>query len=336
MIIFQSNFAINTIFSPGYCGSPFEALSSTPMALQTKGSLTASYSEHAPQSLPPFTGRCRKNRPVSAPPGKFDLASLAKSLKDQSGPDSPRLLEVVEKCDSLSWKIEYQEDLDQADQSAGGSPVLKRKSTPPAQMMTRSLERPKKSEQNLMTRSLSRSNSTRKKIIPSFEPLSESTESDSLEEQLQKEQNKPPASVDIHEDLDDDIGDISSSSEIEIDEPLQEVTTPQIEALMFPPVPSSSSEANMSSPDAEVTIRAELSKKSSMTSSMPNYDLNKLFSGVQDSGGEGMMEAFTPSSDMMDSDILLSSNESKPGSEMADSTVSMTSWSTTTDDFSSS
>ena len=187
-----------------------------------------------------------------------------------------------------------------------------------------------------MTRSLSRSNSTRKKIIPSFEPLSESTESDSLEEQLQKAENKPPASVDIHEDLDDDIGDISSSSEIEIDEPLQEVTTPQIEALMFPPVPSSSSEANMSSPDAEITIRAELSKKSSMTSSMPNYDLNKLFSGVQDSGGEGMMEAFTPSSDMMDSDILLSSNESKPGSEMADSTVSMTSWSTTTDDFSSS
>ena len=136
------------------------------------------------------------------------------------------------------------------------------------------------------------------------------------------------------------LGDISSSSEIEIDEPLQEVTTPQIEALMFPPVPSSSSEATMSSPDAEITIRAELSKKSSMTSSMPNYDLNKLFSGVQDSGGEGMMEAFTPSSDMMDSESLhlLSSTDgsSKPGSEMADSTVSMTSWSTTTDDFSSS
>ena len=188
-------------------------MGSTPLALQTKGSLTASYSEHAPQSLPPFTGRCRKNRPVSAPPGKFDLASLAKSLKDQSGPDSPRLLEVVEKCDSLSWKIEYQEDEIEAGVAgascAGASPVLKRKTTPPAQMMTRSLERPIKGKdgQNLMTRSLSRSNSTRKKIIPSFEPLSESTESDSLEEQLQKDQEpvKQPASVDI-DDLDDDIG----------------------------------------------------------------------------------------------------------------------------------
>ena len=60
--------------------------------------------------------------------------------------------------------------------------------------------------------------------MPSFEPLSESTESDSLEEQFSQQQsiggiacNKPekPASVNI-DDLDDDIGDISSSSEIEI------------------------------------------------------------------------------------------------------------------------
>ena len=92
-----------------------------------------------------------------------------------------------------------------------------------------------------LTRSLSRSNSTRKKIIPSFEPLSESTESDSLEEQLQKskegrirnhsgdldhlEQNKPPAAVSIDDMLDEDIGDISSSSEIEIDEPLGKFAT---------------------------------------------------------------------------------------------------------------
>ena len=113
---------------------------------------------------------------------------------------------------------------------------------------------------------------------------------------------------------------------------------------MFPPPPaaaSSSSSEAMSSPDAEITIRAELSKKNSMTSSMPNYDLNKLFSGVQDSGGEGMM-AFTPEMDenmyMMSSTTAseIESEASKPGSEMADSTVSMTSWSTTTDDFSSS
>ena len=89
---------------------------------------------------------------------------------------------------------------------------------------------------------------------------------------------------------------------------LGEVTTPQIEALMFPAgaYSSTSSEANLSSPDAEVTIRADLTKvkisvstpvnstsATALTSSLPNYDLNKLFSGVQDSGGEGMM-AFTP------------------------------------------
>ena len=62
----------------------------------------------------------------------------------------------------------------------------------------------------------------------------------------------------------------------------------------------------MSSPDAEVTIRADLTKAKIgsvatpatttgqvLSSSLQNYDLNKLFSGVQDSGGEGMM-AFAP------------------------------------------
>ena len=94
-------------------------------------------------------------------------------------------------------------------------------------------ERPSRRNESptTLTRSLSRSNSTRKKIIPSFEPLSESTESDSLEEQLQKSKearnlshkdslDRPPAAVNIDDLLDEDIGDISSSSEIEIDEPL--------------------------------------------------------------------------------------------------------------------
>ena len=47
---------------------------------------------------------------MSAPPGKFDLASLTKSLKTHQGPDSPRLSQVVEKSESLSWKIEYQQE----------------------------------------------------------------------------------------------------------------------------------------------------------------------------------------------------------------------------------
>ena len=39
------------------------------------------------------------------------------------------------------------------------------------------------------------------------------------------EQNKPPAAVSIDDMLDEDIGDISSSSEIEIDEPLGKFAT---------------------------------------------------------------------------------------------------------------
>merc|ERR1711981_578122 len=189
--------------------------------------------------------------------------------------------------------------------------------------MSRSLERPSRRNESptSLTRSLSRSNSVRKKIIPSFEPLSESTESDSLEEQFKVDtiiSNKPekPASVNI-----DDIGDISSSSEIEIDEPLAEVTTPQIEALMFPQSSSNSSETNMSSPDAEITIKADLVK--SMNASLPTYDLNTLFSGVQDSGGEAMM-TFTPEDNLL---MVSSSDSTRPTSEMVDSTVSMTSWS---------
>ena len=169
---------------------------------------------------------------MSAPPGKFDLASLAKSLKDQAGPDSPRLSGVVEKEESVAWKIEYNEDEEEQtdvhltatgsskqiqlnNSSNRSSPALKRKSTPPAQMMTKSLDR-----LSMNNKPASRSNSVRKKIIPSFEPLSESTESDSLEEQFKVKNPNPddhekPASVNI-EDLDDDIGDISSSSEIEI------------------------------------------------------------------------------------------------------------------------
>ena len=48
------------VFS-GYSGfesmTSMTSLTSTPTSLHSKGSLTASYSEHCPQSLPPFTGR---------------------------------------------------------------------------------------------------------------------------------------------------------------------------------------------------------------------------------------------------------------------------------------
>ena len=226
---------------------------------------------------------------MSAPPGKFDLASLAKSLKDaQSGPDSPRLLEVIEKNESLAWKIEYQEQKEsEAAEASLGSPAMRRKLTP-------------------MTASMSRSLSSKKKII--FETLSESAESDSLEEPI-KESEANPDDIDL-----DDLGDIdvSSSSEIEIDEP---VTTPQIEALMFNPG-SNQAEANLSSPDTEVTIRESV--KGKMNASLPTYDLNKLFSGVQDSGGEAMI---------LDENIMVLSDSSQSRPMEGSTISSMTSWS---------
>ena len=74
---------------------------------------------------------------MSAPPGKFDLASLTKSLKTHQGPDSPRLSQVVEKSESLSWKIEYQQESDQ--ESTSASPLLQRRKQTPPMMMSRSL-----------------------------------------------------------------------------------------------------------------------------------------------------------------------------------------------------
>merc|ERR1719232_1632574 len=151
----------------GFSGSPFDSFgaSSSPLHMVNKGALTASYTEHCPQSLPPYTGRCRKSRPMSAPPGKFNLTTLTKSLKTIQGPDSPRLSQVVEKSESLSWKIEYQQESDQDSTSA--SPLLQRRKQTPPMMMSRSLERPSRRNESptTLTRSLSRSNSTRKKII---------------------------------------------------------------------------------------------------------------------------------------------------------------------------
>ena len=74
---------------------------------------------------------------MSAPPGKFNLASLTKSLKTHQGPDSPRLSQVVEKSESLSWKIEYQQESDQ--ESTSASPLLQRRKQTPPMMMSRSL-----------------------------------------------------------------------------------------------------------------------------------------------------------------------------------------------------
>ena len=133
---------------------------------------------------------------MSAPPGK-----LAQTIFDDSRslpPDSPRVLEVVEKSESVSWKLEYDASIISADSSP--SPSTKRKLSPQSPLMLRKCK-----SSGLMTRSLDmslgrsnsytsgtdhttlcrtqsliqRNGSIRRKIIPSFETLSESTESES-------------------------------------------------------------------------------------------------------------------------------------------------------------
>ena len=61
---------LESFFFIGY--SPFDSMGSTPLSLHSKGSMTASYSEHCPQSLPPFTGRYEgtKSRDIKCQKGE--------------------------------------------------------------------------------------------------------------------------------------------------------------------------------------------------------------------------------------------------------------------------
>jgi len=254
------------------------------------GPLSMSYCEGTTCSLPVMGSPrfTRGGRPMSAPPGK-----LTQSIFDDSRslpPDSPRVLEVVEKSESVSWKLEY-ESLMSAESSP--SPSTKRKLSPQSPLMLRKCK-----SSGLMTRSLDmslnrsnsytsgtdhttlhrtqsliqRNGSIRRKIIPSFETLSESTESESddskksspvefNDKQGNSKQNSSvneinnqriemttPAPVDIA-GSDDEMCEISSSSEIEIGEE-QDVFNQQDE----------SSESEPGSPDTEpeVTLRSEL------------------------------------------------------------------------------
>ena len=171
-------------------------------------------------------------------------------------PDSPRVLEIVEKSESVSWKLEYEAALSAASPApprrkmSPGSPLALRKCKSAqencragAQLMTQSLDlglarsnsyagagAGQGGEHSPLCRTVSshalpRSGSVRRKILPPFETLSESTESESDE----SKRNSPteaaparaevvtPAPVDIGGGSDDEVCcEISSSSEIEI------------------------------------------------------------------------------------------------------------------------
>ena len=168
-----------------------------------------------------FLNRTPGHRPVSAPPGKFELlprALTSTPLPLPREPDSPRVLEVVEKIESVSWKLEYNE----AEIDLCASPNLKRKLSPHSPLMNRkSTRRPAASSCDVMSRSMmeghrsspvpvvrdsamarscislsrSNSNSSRRKLGPGFEPVeenetetkvSQTKEMTSLSSQLQR------------------------------------------------------------------------------------------------------------------------------------------------------
>jgi len=250
--------------------------------------------------------------------GSFDMTQ---SLQH----DSPRVKEVIEKSDSVSWKLEYEAAGSETSLNSGSltegvgassakaSPIFKRKLSPKSPLLLRKCKsngsNTMMEKVGLMTRSLefgqehsslSRSNSyssgcnttqdgshavlqrtasvmqrngsVRRKILPSFETLSESTESES--DEMRK--NSPdkhdsrhhkdgetsarnistPGPIDIVSTCtsEDDLCDISSSSEIEIggdDEPAWVERREENDA-------ESDSEPESPDTEPEVTLRAEL------------------------------------------------------------------------------
>ena len=217
--------------------------------------MSMSYCEGTAYSMPHISSPrfSRGLRPLSAPPGQDPNLIGSSPLP----PDSPRVLEVVEKEESVSWKLEYGEG-ELFSSSLSSSPATKRKLSPQSPLalrrvvssglMTRSLDMSSLHRSHSYTAGTSnqivhnlmnRSGSIRKKILPVFEPLSESTESDSdeskknsptettgkrLEEKpLSEEQEEgrslqTPAPVDIVGGEEYEEGEISSSSEIEVGE----------------------------------------------------------------------------------------------------------------------
>ena len=255
--------------------------------------LSMSYCEGTEASpgpgLPPrFT---RGGRPVSAP--------LTQSMFDDT-PNSPRVFEIVEKSESVSWKLEYEAALSSLPPplpSCSPSPGLKRKVSPSSTSSSVSgsplaLRKCRSSGPALMTQSLDlslarshsytaptshaplcrtpssghtqpRAGSIRRKILPPFETLSESTESDESKENSPvteeegdtRQEIVTPAPVDIGSMSDDEVCcEISSSSEIEIgleedSLPLRQEASRRLEDL-----------SHSDSPDTEpeVTIRSSL------------------------------------------------------------------------------
>eukprot|EP00095_Tigriopus_kingsejongensis_P012174 maker-scaffold345_size201316-snap-gene-1.22 protein:Tk12174 transcript:maker-scaffold345_size201316-snap-gene-1.22-mRNA-1 annotation:"hypothetical protein BRAFLDRAFT_63857" len=312
--------------------------------------LSCSFSEGCTKSLPPFMGRIT-NRPFHA--GEYGPISESSASSADSGadfdlfdprsqsrqgrtcpagmeasacdpvPDSPRVLEVVKKTESVAWKLEYDELMGVFPPCYTPSPSLSRKVSPNSPRMPRRSSSQSMENVHVPCKpdslALNRSNSVRKKAVHTFETVSESSESP----ELLRDELKPiltpttPDPVNIGGDFEDLGSEISSSSEIEINE------VSQCEAET----------SGLSSPE-EGTVR-EVSQigvakqvreiqQNPMNRSLPSYDLQNLFCPQpKDSGGESMM--ISP-----DGDEVLESSEDSSGGEnnniMTDS-LSAVSWS---------
>ena len=257
------------------------------------------------------TGRLgRAGRPLSAPltAGMFDET---RSLPP--GSESPRVLEVVEKSESVSWKLQYEAALTALPPplpSASPSPSNKRKISPQSPLvlrkcksgsvvvggagglMTRSLDLSlarshsytgTSSDHPALCRTVSgnpvqRGGSCRRKILPSFETLSESTESESdspverAGSQLDntREEVVTPAPVDISATgSDDEICEISSSSEIEIGIEQHNDHLSRLHQDKKLQEDHSHSDSPASDTEPDVTIRSNLKKTSESLAERP-------------------------------------------------------------------
>ena len=271
-------------------------------------------------------------RPLSAPltPGPHIMFDETRSVKLSRyqiirltftvirslppGPDSPRVLEVVEKSESVSWKLEYEAALSCA-APALPSPSVKRKISPhsplmlrkcksgsvvPSGLMTRSLDlslarsnsytagssgTASTSEHQSLSRTVSshavqRAGSVRRRILPSFETLSESTESESDESKKNSPVDTESQLSDLRGDVvtpspvditgsDDEICEISSSSEIEIG---IEQDSDNLADKRFQDE-NSHSDSPGSDTDPDLTIRSNLKKTSESLVGKPVSDL---------------------------------------------------------------
>ncbi|XP_059080579.1 restin homolog isoform X3 [Tigriopus californicus] len=262
--------------------------------------LSCSFTEGCSKSLPPFMGRIT-NRPFqlhtseygpisessasSADSGAdfdvFDPRSLPnqgracaagmEAAASDSVPDSPRVLEVVKKTESVAWKLEYDELMGVFPPCYTPSPNLSRKISPKS--ASRSMENVHMPDHLALSR---------KKAVHTFEPVRESSEP--IEGQSPQSMMimtpTTPDPVNISGDFDDIGSEISSSSEIEIEDQPQ------------------NSEGGLSSPEETVEEVSQIFvahqvqqiRKNPMNCSLPSYDLQNLFCPQpKDSGGESMM-----------------------------------------------